>query len=61
MPILAILLLAILVASFGFWDTLAAILGATGVLILMVLLAAGALAAGAVGLYRRTKRRLPRR
>lgn len=61
MPILAILLLAILVASFGFWDTLAAILGATGVLILLVLLAVGALVAGGASLYQRTKKRLPRR
>lgn len=61
MPILAILLLILLVASFGFWDTLAAILGATGIIILMLLLGAGALAAGGISLYRRTKRQITRR
>lgn len=39
MPIIIILLLAALVATFGFWNTLQAILGAIGVIILLCLLA----------------------
>lgn len=35
MPILIILLIAILVAQFGFWNTFASILGAVGVLVLL--------------------------
>lgn len=61
MPILAILLLILLIASFGFWDTLAAILGATGIIILVLLLGAGALIAGGWSLYLRTRRQLTRR
>jgi len=34
-PILIILLIAILVAQFGFWNTFASILGAVGVLVLL--------------------------
>lgn len=39
MPIIILLLLAALVATFGFWNTLQAILGAIGVIILLVVLA----------------------
>ena len=35
MPILIILLIAILVAQFGFWNTFASVLGAIGVLVLL--------------------------
>ncbi len=35
MPIIIILLVAVLVAQFGFWDTFAAVLGAVGVMILL--------------------------
>jgi Na+/H+-dicarboxylate symporter len=38
MPIIVLLLLAALVATFGFWSTLKAILGAIGVVILLCLL-----------------------
>ena len=37
MPFLLILLLAFLVAQFGFWDTFAGILGGIGIIILVVL------------------------
>lgn len=38
MPIIVILLLAAMVATFGFWGTLKGILGAIGVIILLCLL-----------------------
>ena len=38
MPIIIILLLAAMVATFGFWGTLEGILGAIGVMILLCLL-----------------------
>jgi uncharacterized membrane protein YkvI len=38
MPIIILLLLAAMVATFGFWSTLKAILGAIGVIILLCLL-----------------------
>jgi uncharacterized membrane protein len=47
MPLIIFLLLAALVATFGFWDTLQAILGAIGVVIVLCLLGAG-LVAGVV-------------
>jgi hypothetical protein len=47
MPIIVLLLLAALVATYGFWDTLQAVLGAIGVIVVLFLLFAG-LAAGVV-------------
>jgi uncharacterized membrane protein len=38
MPIIILLLLAALVATFGFWATLKAIIGAVGVIILLFVL-----------------------
>ncbi len=38
-PILLFVLLVVLVAAFGFWDTLAAIFGAALLMVLMVILA----------------------
>jgi hypothetical protein len=50
MPILLIIVLfAILVAAFGFWDTLAAILGGTVLLVLFLAVVAGLL--GLFGFY----------
>jgi uncharacterized membrane protein len=40
MPIIILLLLAALVATFGFWSTLQAILGAIGVIVVLCLLVA---------------------
>lgn len=57
MPILLILLLAFLVAQFGFWDSLAGILGGIGILILMMLTGAAVLAVMAVLALRRMGRR----
>jgi uncharacterized membrane protein YkvI len=39
MPILILIILVILVAQIGFWDTFTAVLGAVGVFILLLLLA----------------------
>ena len=44
-PIIIILLVAVLVAQFGFWDTFAAVLGAVGVMILLWVVAIALLAA----------------
>jgi hypothetical protein len=58
MPIIVLLILAALIATFGFWDTFQGILGAIGVLILVGLLIAGLIAASVAMLWRRGKRRL---
>ena len=47
MPIIILLLLAALVATFGFWHTLQAIIGAVGVIVVLCLLGV-ALIAGIV-------------
>lgn len=44
MPILIIVLIAILIAQIGFWDTMGAVLGATAMLILLALLIIGVIA-----------------
>ena len=44
MPIIIFVLLVILIAQIGFWDTLGAILGAAAMLVLFVLLAGALLA-----------------
>jgi hypothetical protein len=41
MPLLILVLIAILIAQIGFWDTLGAILGATAALIFFILIAIG--------------------
>jgi hypothetical protein len=41
MPLLILILIAILIAQIGFWDTLGAVLGATAMMILLVLLIVG--------------------
>lgn len=43
MGLLLFILLVVLIAAFGFWDTLAAILGAAVMVVLMVLIGAAAL------------------
>lgn len=53
MPIVVFLLLAALVATFGFWDTLQAILGAIGVIVVLFLLFVGLIAGTALWLARR--------
>ncbi len=58
MPIVLIVLIALLIAQIGFWDTLGAILGAVGVLILFFLIAAAAVAVGGYMAFRGVRRRL---
>lgn len=58
MPIIIVLILAALVATFGFWDTVQGILGAIGVVILVVILIGALIAVFAMMLWRRGKRRL---
>lgn len=53
MPILLIVLIAILIAQIGFWDTLGAIFGAIAVLILFVIFLIAAAAIGGYMAYRR--------
>jgi uncharacterized membrane protein len=56
MPILILVLLAILIANVGFWDTLQAVFGAIGVIILFFAIAAGLVAAVAAYLYAKVRR-----
>lgn len=56
MPLLLLILLIILVAQVGFWDTLSAILGATLIVILFFVLAAAAIAIAGYLIYRRLLR-----
>lgn len=53
MPILLIILLAILVAQVGFWDSLAALFGAVALVVLFFLILAAVIAIGAYLLFRR--------
>ena len=57
MPILILVLLAILIANVGFWDTLQAVFGAIGVIILFLAIVAGLVAAVAAHLYAKVRRR----
>jgi hypothetical protein len=53
MPILIFLILVILIAQVGFWDTFSAILGGVVMIVLFVLLAIALLALAGVLLIRR--------
>jgi hypothetical protein len=57
MPILILIILVVLVAQIGFWDTFTAVLGAVGVVILLVLLAAALVVLTARYVMRRTRAR----
>jgi hypothetical protein len=59
MPILFFIVLVILIAQVGFWDTFAAILGGVAMLVLFVLLAIAVVVLAGVLLVRRW--RSPRR
>lgn len=61
MPIIILLILAALVATFGFWDTVQGILGAIGVLILLTVLVGALIAASGALLWRRGRRKWPER
>lgn len=57
MPILLLILLIILVAQFGFWDTLSAVLGGIGIVILLIVTAGAVLALAGALLMRRLRGR----
>ncbi len=57
-PIILILLLALLIGQVGFWDALAAILGAAAMIALFAVLAVAAVLLGAYILLRRLRRRV---
>lgn len=53
MGALLFVLLAALVATYGFWDTLSALLGAVGILVLAVLLVGATLGVGGYVMWKR--------
>jgi len=55
MPLLLIVLLAILIAQIGFWDTIGAVLGAVLMLGLFIVVLAGAVVIGGLLLFRRLR------
>ena len=55
MPLLIFIILVILIAQIGFWDTLAAILGGVAMIVLFVLFAVALVALIAVLLLRRIR------
>jgi uncharacterized protein YneF (UPF0154 family) len=57
MPLLLFVLLIVLIAQIGFWDTFAAVLGAVAMIILFIVLAIGAVVVGGYLLVRRAGRR----
>lgn len=61
MPILILLLLVVIIAQVGFWDTLGALFGVVAVLVIFVLLLAGIVALVASYAYGRVRRRFTRR
>jgi hypothetical protein len=56
MPILIFIVLIILVAQIGFWDTFASVLGALGVILLLIVLAGLLVALSISYALRRTRR-----
>ena len=56
MPVLLFIVLVILIAQVGFWDTFAAILGGVAMLVLFVLLAIALLVLAGILLVRRWRR-----
>jgi hypothetical protein len=56
MPILLFIILVILIAQLGFWDTFAAILGGVAMLVLFVLLAVALIVLAGILLVRRWRR-----
>lgn len=53
MPLLIFVLIIVLIAQIGFWDTFGAILGAVGMILLLILLALAIVILGIRMLYRR--------
>jgi membrane protein YdbS with pleckstrin-like domain len=58
MPLLLFLLLVLLIAQIGFWDTLDALLGAAAMVILFILLAVAAVGVASYVVLSRVRRRL---
>jgi hypothetical protein len=58
MPLLLFLLLVLLIAQIGFWDTLGALLGAAAMVILFILLAVAAVGVASYVVLSRVRRRL---
>jgi hypothetical protein len=56
MPLVVFLILVILIAQIGFWDTFSAILGGVAMIFLLVLLLAGLLVLGGMLIVRRLRR-----
>jgi len=56
MPLILFLIVVILIAQIGFWDTLSAILGGVLMIVLLVLLLAGLVAFGGLLALRRLRR-----
>ena len=58
MPLVIFLILVVLIAMFGFWDTLSALLGSLMMIILFAAAAAGLVVLVGLYVYRRVKRRI---
>lgn len=59
MALVAFLVLVVLIAQIGFWDTLSAILGGVVMIVLLIVLAAALLALAGVLILRRLRARGP--
>jgi hypothetical protein len=57
MPIILLIILIVLIAQIGFWDTLGAVVGAFAMIVLFILLLAAGLALAAYMMFRRARRR----
>lgn len=55
MPILILIVLAILIAQIGFWDTFQAVLGGIAMIVLLILLALSLVALAAYVAFRRVR------
>jgi hypothetical protein len=53
MPILFFILLVILIAQIGFWDTFGAVLGAAAMMVLFIVLAVAVVAVGLLAFARK--------
>lgn len=58
MPLILFLILVIMIAQIGFWDTFSAIIGGIAMIVLFILLLAALLALGGVLAARRLRGRL---
>jgi hypothetical protein len=55
MPLILFVVLVILIAQLGFWDTFSAILGGVAMIVLLILLAAALVVLGGLLLFRRLR------